>query len=454
MSFSLDLSDAIETTSRERAGEFTHAGIDLVHAAERESFVRLVNDPLVESAYRHGSGTVPVLDGFDQRVVATLVPDADARISTRSRARTVVRPFYRAVRFRKIAAPNVERREIWLSAHQPKFLRFASPVVARLGVDRVGVLALDDTVADEARAQGLAVALLTARPRRQTGGAARPHLADLLVSMEAILRMSRARVVLTFEGNSPSDEIARLAAASAGLASVCLQHGWAAETNVGFRNFAYTAFAVWGEGFAELLGAFSPAQRFVVTGDPALDPLAGLRPPRDGGVLFAFQTTAPAISRQTMETFVDLVGDAAAAHPNRRMIVREHPAHPLARLGLSTPEFPNVSNANPPHVSLAEAIAPAAVVASISSTTLLEGAAACRPALAFPGDGPDYVPDLQRLGVGLEVRERKAVVDALDDLLEASPEREQALASFRDRFFAGMRGDAAERVAELVLDLA
>lgn len=450
MSFSLDLSDAVEAASRDRPGEFAHAGIDLVHAVERESFVRLANDAALVSAYERGAGTVHVLDDYDRSIVTRLVPDADARISVTSQARAAARPLYRIARSRHVAMPSVPRREIWLSAHHPKFVRFAAPVIERLGPDRVGVFALADEVAAEARARGLAVTRYADGPRPGARGFRRPHLADLLVSLEETLRAAGGRAVMTFEGNSPSDEIARLAATSAGLASVCLQHGWAAETNVGFRNLAHTAFAVWGEGFVELLGTFNPGQRFVVTGDPALDPLAGVRRPESGGVLFALQTVAPAISRRTMQTFVELVGDAAVAYPKRQMIVREHPAHPLAQHGLAVPDLPNVSIANPSEATLAGALAPAVVVASISSTTLLEGAAAGRAALVFSGDGPAYVPDLERLGVGLELREREAAIQALGVLLDTTPEREQALASFRDRYFAGLRGDAAEQVAALI----
>jgi len=453
MSFSLDLSDAVEAASRERLGEFANAGIDLVHAAERESFVRLVNDQSLAHAYERGSGTVHVLDEFERTVVTTLVPDADARISARVRARAAARRLYRAARSRRVAPPRSAKREIWLAAHHPKFVRFAAPVIDRLGPDRVGVLALSDEVAVEARGYGLAVAPYVDGPRRDARGFARPHLADMLVSIEATLGAAGGRAVMTCEGNSPSDEIARLAASSAGIASVCLQHGWAAETNVGFRNLTYTAFAVWGQGFAELLGAFNPRQRFVVTGDPALDPLAEVRRPKTGGVLFALQTVAPAISSRTMRTFVELIADAAAAYPARQMIVREHPAHPLVQHGLAIPALANVSIASPGEVTLADALAPAAVVASISSTTLLEGAAAERPALVFSGDGPAYVPDLESLGVGLELRERKAAVEALGALLDATPERERALASFREHYFAGLRGDAAERVAALLDDL-
>ena len=450
MSFSLDLSDAVEAASRDRPGEYAHEGVDLVHAVERESFVRLVNDPSLVSAFDRGEGTVNVLDDYERSIVTRLVPDADARLSLTSRARAAARPLYRAARSRRLTTPSVPKREVWLSAHHPKFVRFAAPVIERLGPDRVGVFALADEVEAEARARGLAVVRHTDGPRRGARGFRRPHLADLLVSLETTLRAAGGRAILTFEGNSPSDEIARLASFSAGLVSVCLQHGWAAETNVGFRNLAHTAFAVWGEGFAELLGTFNPGQRFVVTGDPALDPLAGLPRPEPGGVLFALQTVTPAISRRTMQTFVELVGDAATAYPDRQMIVREHPAHPLAKHGLAVSDLPNVSTAHPSEVTLDAALGPAAVVASISSTTLLEGAAAGRAALVFSGDGPAYVPDLDSLGVGLELRERTAAVKALGVLLDTTPEREQALASFRDRYFAGLRGDAAERVAALV----
>jgi hypothetical protein len=260
---------------------------------------------------------------------------------------------------------------------------------------------------------------------------------------------------VVFEGNAPVDDVARTAARDLSLASVCIQHGWAAETNIGFRNMEFDAFAAWGQGFVELLRPYNPRQRFVVTGDPALDAAATtLHTQNNKGVLFALQTVAPAIPAGAMGQFVELIDDAAEALPDTQILVREHPGHPLARLGFQLRDRPNLVRVDAPAWSLADVLSRATVVASISSTTLLEGAALGRPGLVFePAGTPPYAPDLVSAGVGLAARTREGAVAALRTLLEPS-ERQAAHERFRENWFAGLRGDAAGRIAELIGSLA
>ena len=99
--------------------------------------------------------------------------------------------------------------------------------------------------------------------------------------------------------------------------------------------------------------------------------------------------------------------------------------------------------------SLMDALDASFVVASISSTTLLEGVALLRPALIV--DELPYSPDLVEWGAGLQVP-AAAAVDALVTLGDPDYRRgfEPGMERVREHFFAGARGDAAARHAHLV----
>ena len=119
---------------------------------------------------------------------------------------------------------------------------------------------------------------------------------------------------------------------------MCIQHGWAPVTNVGFRNLEHTAIAVWGDGFAELLAPGNPGATFAPVGNLSLrvegtpGPLTE-RVGRGRGVLFSLQTVAPTIPRDAMVSFLAVIQAAAERLPNVPLLVREHPGTHWRRSG-------------------------------------------------------------------------------------------------------------------------
>jgi hypothetical protein len=457
--FSRELSDAIERTSADMQGAFMHDGANLVHAAEREAFARLVNDPGLARAYIERGGVVSVLDAYEAHIVAELVPGTRTEVSLARRVRTSARPVVRRLRSQlprpRATAPTI--RPIWLVTHHPKFVRFAEPLIDAIGSSHVGVLALSP-LAFAAVPTDVAALLITPRPSGGSSRGGRPHLRDLFDAVRHELDRQGARVAIVFEGNAPGDEVAGAAARAAGIASLCLQHGWAPASNVGFRNMTHTSMAVWGEGFAELLRPDNPNQSFVVTGNLTLDahgaggPLTD-RVGRSRGILFSLQTVAPTISLTAMQEFVELIAAGAARLPDVQIIVREHPGHALSALGIAVPEAPNIVVAHPTDVTLADALDASFAVASISSTTLLEGVATLRPALIV--DTHRYRPDIEAWGAGLQPSGRDAALDALVRLSDPAARAtfEPGMHAFRDHFFAGEPGGAAERLSAVVREM-
>jgi hypothetical protein len=464
--FSLDLSDAIEqgtaTFLEQEPFRFNFDGADLAHAVEREAFVRLANDPSLLRAYREQGGPVRVLDSYEARVVQLLVPAAQPMLPWSIRTRSLARPAVRWARsHRRISETPVpsQDRPVCLVIGHPKFVRFAMPIIAELGAERVGILALSQDAAAASTSLSVPVSLLDQpSPLRSRRLPHRAHLADLYAAMHQHLRSTHARAVVVFEGNAPSDEVAGAAAHSLGVASVCIQHGWAPITNVGFRNMNHTRMMVWGDGFSDLLAPHNPDQRFVATGNPALDGYEVARFPSIGveaerGVLFSLQTAAPTIPLKAMVSFLQLIEDAAESLPDIPLLVREHPGHPLADLGLSIPSASNVVDVDPRNTPLLEALDACFAVAAISSTTLLEGIALLRPALVV--DELPYSPDVTQWNAGIQTNGRQAALEALVQLADPAVRAamKPGMESFRDRFFAGASGDAAARIASAIDDV-
>jgi hypothetical protein len=460
---------------------FAYAGVDLVYAVERDLFMSITNDQKLHAAFAalDAGGVPPSLtmsSDIERRVAeAVLGGAAQVRIADRSnsgpslrtRAGGVVRR-YRATR--STVAPPAAPTEVkvcFLIKHS-KFLRYVTPVVEHLGADACVALVVPESV-PAAIASGLHWRLyephvipaddLGAMPEglRENQQVVRDY-----VFLLRTLRELRPACVVVIEGNAPSDEAANQAARSLNIPCLCIQQGWAPMIHTGFRNMSYSAMAVWGEGFKALLEPFNPAQLFQVTGSIGLDArhdAAALS--RSAGspptALFALQVAAPTIPDSAMRSFLRLIDNVAERCPEARVLVRDHPGHGYARSSYGwNPKSPAVALVGPDQYGLAEVLTASDVVVAISSTTLLEGVAMLRPAVVVNETSVlRHSPDLDELGVGIEVKSADDAVETIARLLLDESFRSSflpAMRLFRERYFDGLP-EASERVAASIDDL-
>jgi hypothetical protein len=218
---------------------------------------------------------------------------------------------------------------------------------------------------------------------------------------------------------------------------------------------SFSATAVWGDGFAELLRPWNPGQRFVATGSSALASANGppvLQPGRQ--ITFFGQPESRFIAAGDAGRLQALAVSAAEAMPETPVYFREHPAAVTYRD--SGPGPANLIRATARERPLAQLLQESAVAVSVYSTTLLEAAAMGVPAVALNVSSmPRYVPDLEQLGIGLEARDEASALDAIRGLL-ADRDRSRlrgSLATFRHRFFSDLPNDAARRAADLIVEL-
>jgi hypothetical protein len=477
--FMIELSDSISAATETALASDPHAfdfrSRPLWRAVERELFTGLVNSHELQEAFvgkREGREPSPPAgrDALERAVLERLLGVSAPRATVLRRLGGRARAVARSRTARQAIGPTGAARPVCFVLDHAKFLDFLAPALALLDPDEVAFVSLDPALTERLRAAGLTHVALdpsrTPRARGEVGAAlrSRPHLPALCGEIERAARALGARCIVVGEGNSPYDELANQAAKLLGVPCACFQQGWSPVPHTGFRRMAYDAMAVWGAGFADLLAPRNPEQRFVQTGNLAFDrrppvsrPLSAITRSRRS-VGFFTGTTSPLMSERDMKDFLAVIEAVAARVPAAAVLVREHPAHGLPasvleRLGALS----NVTIASPRDYPLREVIEASDVIVSDYSTTLIEGAALLRPAVACNFTSmPRYLPDLEQHGVGLEFKEAPPGIDAIERLLEDdayysafAPRMEQ----FRDRFFCGADGRAAERLVALIREL-
>jgi hypothetical protein len=438
--------DAIEAATSERRARRSNAfrvgNADLVGAVERELFIRIVNRWDLHAAFRGEPGLeIRGADELERRAMELLLERAGS--SATVRARSIPRRIARALlakgrgtearRLPPTGAPAVPAHAIacFIVKHE-KFARYLEPLIATMGAERCVAVALHGT---ERATEALGVPTVPLRPRR-------PGLEREYTLLRDLLEQITPRAIVVLEGNAPIDEVANQAGRSLGIPTVCIQQGWASFVHTGFRRMTFSSMAVWGAGFADLLFPLNPEQRFDVTGSIALDPAVGMRTPLPGSeaptALFALQVVAPTIPHTAMVSFLRLIDSVAERCPGARLLVREHPGHPISAQGYGwEPRFPSIALVPPDRYGLRDVLAASDTVVSISSTTLLEGAALLRPAVVVNETSvPRHLPDLEAWGAGIEA---KTAEDALAAIVRVLGDD-----AFRRSFDPGMRAFRAE----------
>jgi hypothetical protein len=467
--FTLALVEAIEAeTARASSERFAYRGADLRRAVQCALFPKLVNDEeLCEAFAAHRRGGEPDPrpgPGIEAAIARRILGQGRGVSAWANERRSLVAGRLSRLRHSGAVQPvaplggGATRFDACFLIDHPKFVRFIDPILDRLGRDRVLLAALNELAEDGIDGHGVAHALLP----RGDHPAAQP-LSDVLAGwgripitfdeVVALLAEQRPACAVVIEGNSPYDEVTSQACRALGIPCLCLQHGWSPIVHSGFRRMTFDRMAVWGEGFAEILGSFNPGQRFEVTGNPVLGTATG--PAADASaVSFFLQPLSPLIGEEHQRLMHELILRSSDAFAKRRILVREHPGWPLSperRRRLA--ERPNIELTPASSHSLAEVIRASRVTVSMYSTSLLESAALGVPPVVFnPTSLPRFAPDLEELGVGIEVKEPAAALEAIGQVLEdsAGPPVQGAMESFQERFFGGSGEAAAERIAQLI----
>jgi hypothetical protein len=484
--YTRDLCSAIESLTAEaekrRPGAYIYQGMQLRHAVERWLYIQCINSPALFQNYlaQNGvedisKGKLPALTPLEARMAAFL-PGAQGLAegggqTVRTMLCQTARRAYGWLRssftWRQTTLPNANTgARILIHIVNAKFARYLAPVTRRLGGAAYAYLAACDADLGHKLRQAEQPVVywpLTGASLKSIFRSAALSEFELLVheaeATYAALRALRPNCVVVVEGNAPLDVITAEASRLLGIPCFCIQQGWSPVVHSGFRHMAFTEMLVWGDEFVRLLGPHNPEQKFRVTGShamPAFSP--AVRDPASAKMTFGFFLQAPCalLGLAAYNEFVDLIDDLAVAHPQIRLLVREHPGYPLpeaakGRLGVRV----NIRFSDPVSERLPEAIQASDMVVSVFSTVLLEALALnVVPLICSTGSMRHYAPDLAALGVAIEVDTIAGARQVLEDVIH-NPAR---LAQMRARlpnvvpkFFK--EGDAAGLIAQHLLEV-
>ncbi|HVZ22872.1 MAG TPA: hypothetical protein VG871_17485 [Vicinamibacterales bacterium] len=414
---------------------FWYRGANLRYAVERALYVRLVNDDRLCVSFCEGSNALLQLDDesfsrhrwFERAVVRHRLRAEYLRLK-RSRGSSAV-------------IDAGDHRSVIAHVIHEKFVRYLRPVMDKLPATHAYLAVLDESFPVKLEQEGVPyidASQLELPPARVPLSLL--QVSELTAWYDRIyhaLSILRPRCVVLAEGNAPQDEVANRVCGVLGIPTVCVQHGWAHIVHTGFRHMTYSKMAVWGDGFADILRPFNPDQQFVSTGHPGLK--TGACNADGQAIGFFLQAPGVLITRDAWRCFLTLIRQTADRLPDRRILVREHPARPLEPSERALLVAPNIQFVPPAIEDLGTVLRDVGVVVSIYSTTLLEGlASGAVPVVVNLTSSPSYFPDIAASGAGVEVRDTGDALDVITRLAASDQYRDQFVqprCDFRSRFF-------------------
>lgn len=452
-----------------QVGGLRYRGADFGRVIAIELYFRLINDRDLRSAYERNLTGEILSENPDEIPVSTVAYWILEQMTGRAQrpfSLTIIRDYlrdsyqaWRCSAARRTGLSKAERSCVAMLALSSRFYEYLRPVAMRLDAQVLWLAPTDNSVAAVLAASGEKVVLYGAEPKGTPLGALPKPLLDWTDvakrydEFEEILREWCVSAVVVAEGNNADDETLALAARSLGVRSVCIQQGWSPVVHNAFRNMAFDAFCAWGPEFATLLKPYNPRQTFSSTGSHRISPLRErLRRPGHG-ISFFLQKDSVLIAPEAWEEMLRFIAWTAETWPDRPVLVRTHPAIPLAqgeRERLCKPE--NVIFCPASEVRLVDVLDRSAVAVAIFSTTLIEATARLVvPLIVNVTGAPRYNPDLEAIGGGVEVHDFRAARAALRDLLDGhAAQLSEQLPALVPRFFARPADLALDAIAEVV----
>jgi hypothetical protein len=213
----------------------------------------------------------------------------------------------------------------------------------------------------------------------------------------------------------------------------------------------YDNFCVWGPEFARLLQPENPRQHFSVTGSHRIEPTPSRQLRDERAISFFLQKNSLLITERAWREMLDFVRWTATTWPERRMLVREHPAGPLtAEEQSALCALPNVTLCPTAATPLDGMLRQTGIAVAFFSTTLIEALAYDAAPLIIDITGaPHYVPDLAAMGAGMEVKDFAAARLAMAQLCRGEGPATAHIAAVLPRLFASSSAQALRNIAAL-----
>lgn len=235
-----------------------------------------------------------------------------------------------------------------------------------------------------------------------------------------LIKILRPKLFFLLEGCHYEEEIISSICKKFEIKTYCIQQGWPSLMHTRFKNMTYDYFLTWGDGFNELWKKDNPIPSFKSLGylykstnfeDEKIEKQA---------ITFFFQAPIFTISMDCFNGMIDFVIFCAKAFPNRPILIREHPEFPIFEYYSNN--FKNYKNIIfVTEDNLESIFLKTEIGISIFSSTLVEGLIYnVIPFIFNLTSSPSYYPNLDEMGVGVEVKSMEEAKERITSLSEDS----------------------------------
>lgn len=245
-----------------------------------------------------------------------------------------------------------------------------------------------------------------------------PILYYLFNSLEFLLGILEPKSILIIEGaNVVEYNMLAVIGKKHNIPTICIQHGWPGLLYSGFKEMHFDYFLSWGNRFTKLLKPFNPQPKFIPTGYPYV--VSCPKEKNKKAIAFFFQGPYFVSTLSIIEQMLDFAIFCASSFPSLTILIREHPSHKLNPVGLKKmASFSNIQFVPSEKEPLKNVFSKSLISVSVFSSTLVESLAYCSVPFIFNLTSmPHYLPDLQKEGLGIEVKTMKEAKERMTTLI-------------------------------------
>ena len=315
----------------------------------------------------------------------------------------------------KILLEPYKNKIVYYALHE-RFLKFMLPILSKLGKEIV-VLCENKISDDLGYSDNISLIEFSHLPLSQNKGDFSQHnfpwVFHMFNTLHLFIELLQPLAILVIEGNHPQFESLALIGKQKSIPVICLQQGWPSILHTGFKDMQYSHFLCWGPRFGELFKPMNPLPHFMVTGYPFKTAA------KNGKVSIAFFLQAPILlsSPDVHNSILEFALFCAGQFPDRKILIREHPEYPLSNHFVQqAANYDNIQLTPQNTHTLFEVFEKSLISVSIFSSTIIESLAhGTIPFIFNPGLMPNYNPNLQAEGLGVEV---KSLEDAKSQMIK------------------------------------
>lgn len=348
---------------------------------------------------------------------------------------------------------NNEAEYAFIIIHQ-KFIRYLSPVYNRLA-DKSVFIICDDIVASVDLCEKQNFRYMIPEESGFIHSSSSPELLNLAIlysRYKNTYNKINPSVLIVPEGNSSIYELFNLIGNKKRTKTICIQQGWSPVFHNGFRKMHYDIFLSWGEEFSNLLKKYNPEQKFMMTGNHAID--VEKNPNKKNSIVLLDQGVNTIISNDIHDAFINFAIHLSLEYKHMEIIFREHPGKSMKDEERYMLEKHGIKFMNSDKYALSEVLSGSFIAISFYSTTLFEAMLYDAIPFAFNlTDLPNLEPDLNQLGMGMEAKSYQDACEKISLLMTdstISARIKNTIVENKNRFFYAYGQDALNLIVDAI----